>query len=109
MEHQDWNTVTIRGKSAPKTTQTVAKRNPEAERLAKVEREDFVKTKTLSHDSRIALQQARLALQKTQKEIDQMCSFPSNTMSAFESGRSTPNGNQLNTLNRILKVNIKLS
>lgn len=109
MEHQDWNPVILHGKSTPKQHTTVLKQNPTAQHLAKIEREEFVKSKTLSHESRIALQQARLAMKKTQKEVDQLCSFPPNTMSAFESGRSTPNGNQLNTLNRVLKVSLKLS
>ena len=109
MEHQDWNPVILHGKATPRKHDIVAKQNPVAQHLAKIEREEFVKSKTLSHDSRIALQQGRLALKKTQKEIDQLCSFPPNTMSAFESGRSTPNGTQLNTLNRILKITLKLS
>lgn len=109
MEHQDWNTVILHGKSTPRKQETVAKQNPTAAHLAKIEREEFVKSKSLSHESRIALQQARLAQKKTQKEMDQLCSFPPNTFSAFESGRSTPNGTQLNILNRVLKVALKLS
>lgn len=109
MEYQDWNPVILHGKSTPKQHQIVPKQNPVAQHLAKIEREEFVKSKTLSHESRIALQQARLALKKTQKEIDQLCSFPPNTISNFESGRSTPNGTHLNILNRVLKVSLKLS
>ena len=109
MEYQDWNPVILHGKSTPKQHTTVPKQNPIAQHLAKIEREDFVKSKTLSHESRIALQQARLAQKKTQKEMDQLCSFPANTFSNFESGRSTPNGSQLTTINRVLKISLKLS
>lgn len=116
MEHQDWNTVTIRSKnpsvsvSATKHTQkqTVEKRNPEAQRLAKIEREDFVKPKQLSSESRKDLVAARVALKLTQDQLNQRCAFPPHTIKAFEAGHLTPNGTQLNKLNRELKTSLHL-
>lgn len=112
MEHQDWNTVTIRSKnpsvSAPTTRHPVEKRNPEAQRLAKIEREDFVKPKQLSSESRKDLVTARVALKLTQDQLNQRCAFPPHTIKAFEAGHLTPSGGQLNKLNRELKTSLHL-
>ncbi len=110
MEHQDWNTVTIRGQSTPHSSQHQNKPriSNTAAHLAKVEREEFVKTKTLTPESRKDLVTARLALKKTQVELDRQCSFPANSIRDFEAGKCTPSTQQLNILNRILKISLKL-
>lgn len=111
MEHQDWNTVTIRGKSSAPSTprQITEKRNPEAQRLAKVEREEFVKPKQLSSESRKDLVSARVALKLTQDQLNQRCAFPPHTIKGFEAGHLTPSGGQLNRLNRELKTSLHLA
>jgi ribosome-binding protein aMBF1 (putative translation factor) len=110
MEHQDWNPVILRGSNPTQkiTKQTQEKRNPEAQRLAKLEREEYGKPKQLSSDSRKALVAGRLALKLTQDQLNQRCSFPPHTIKAFESGNLTPSGGQLNRLNRELKVSLHL-
>ena len=111
MEHQDWNPVVVRGKnpSGPTTRQTKPRVSGEAAHLAKVEREEFIKSKILSPESRKDLVAARLVLKKTQVELDRQCAFPTNTIREFEAGKLTPNSSQLNRLNRELKISLKLS
>lgn len=112
MDGQDWNPVIVRGKnpspSSSTTKQIQQKKNPEAQRLAKVEREDFVKPKQLSSDSKKQLVAGRLALKLTQDQLNQKCSFPPHTIKAFEAGQLTPSGGQLNRLNRELKSSLHL-
>ena len=107
---QDWETVTIHGKSAPssKAHTQKPKQSPLAAHLAKVEREDFVKPKVLSSESKQALIQARVAQKMTQVELDRKCSFPPHTINAIESGKLTPSSGQMNLLSRVLKITLKL-
>jgi ribosome-binding protein aMBF1 (putative translation factor) len=105
---QDWNPVTIHGKSAPSKLSTRPKVSNEAAHLAKIEREDFVKSKVLSNESKQALIQARVAQKLTQVELDRKCSFPPHTINAFESGKLTPSNGQMNILSRVLKITLKL-
>lgn len=111
MEHQDWNPVVLRGKnpSGANTREIKPRVSGEAARLAKIEREDFVKSKTLAPESRKDLVTARLALKKTQIELDRQCAFPTNTIREIEAGKLTPSSQQLNRLNRELKISLKLS
>ncbi len=108
MDNQDWNTVTIHGKSAPKKNTQHPKVSAEAAHLSKIEREDFVKSKVLSNESKQALIQARLAQKLTQVELDRKCSFPPHTINAFESGKLTPSNGQMNILSRVLKIQLRL-
>jgi ribosome-binding protein aMBF1 (putative translation factor) len=110
MEHQNWETTVIHGKPSASSTKRVQveKRNPEAQRLAKIEREDFVKPKQLSSESRKDLVAARVALKLNQEQLNQRCAFPPHTIKAFEAGHLTPSGGQLNRLNRELKTSLHL-
>lgn len=108
---QDWTPVTIRQKNlaAAGASKVLAeRRSTEGAHLAKLDREEFVKPKVLSAESRKALIDARLALKKTQSELDTICSFPRNTLREIEAGRMTPTGPLLNTLNRQLKLSLRL-
>lgn len=110
MDYQDWAPTIVHGKnpSVGTTKQIQQKRNPEAQHLAKVEREDYVKSKQLSSDSKKQLVAARLALKLSQDQLNQKCSFPPHTIKAFEAGHLIPSGGQLNRLNRELKISLHL-
>lgn len=110
MEHQDWNTVTIRNSAriAEKNRQIQPKRSAEAQRLAKVEREEFTKTKSLSPESRQELVKRRLEEKLTQQQLDQRCSFPAHTIRDLEGNKRCPTNHELQQLSRVLKVNLKL-
>ena len=105
---QDWDTVIIHGKSAPSKASSKKHQSPLNAHLAKVEREEFVKSKTLTNESKQALIQARVAQKMTQVDLDRKCSFPPHTINAFESGKLTPSSGQMNILSRILKITLKL-
>ena len=110
MDHQDWNVVTIRGKAPSRATtaQTQERKTTVGSHLAKLEREEIGKTKILAPESRKELVAARLALKKTQVELDRTCAFPPNTIRDLEAGKLTPTTQQLNRLNRELKLGLKL-
>ena len=110
MEHQDWNTVTIRNSAriAEKNRQIQPKRSGEAQRLAKVEREEFVKTKSLSPESRQELVKRRLEEKLSQQQLDQRCSFPAHTIRDLEGNKRCPTNHELQQLGRVLKINLKL-
>jgi ribosome-binding protein aMBF1 (putative translation factor) len=115
MDYQDWNTVTIRGESAIKRSAAAAaatrpKYSAEAEHLRKIANADGpVKSKTLSSESRQAIVLARVANKWSQADLNMRCAFGANTIRDIEAGRVTPSGGQLNTLSRILKIQLKLS
>ena len=70
---------------------------------------EHIKMKELSHEARQSIMLARTQSKKTQVELNQLCQFPVNTIREIEAGRVTPGLNQINIINRILKLHIKLS
>ena len=110
MEHQDWTPTVIRGKnpSMSTTKEVHTKSSGVGAHLAKIEREEIGKSKILAPESRKELVAARLALKKTQVELDRTCAFPPNTIRDLEAGKLTPTTQQLNRLNRELKLGLKL-
>lgn len=116
MEHQNWEPQVIR-KSAEAMKadalrkgekRTVERKSDEVQRLAKVEREEFVKSKMLAPSSRQELVQRRLAEKLTQQQLDQRCSFPPHTIRDLEANKRAPTQRELQTLNRILKCGLRL-
>ena len=116
MDHQDWTPTVLRnGKvmQARKAAEQAAKPKMTAEaiRLAKLanDEEGSVKrAKVLSAESRQMMMRLRAEQKWTQRDLDMRCSFPANTIRDIESGKIAPSSGQLNTLNRLLKVGLKL-
>lgn len=116
MDHQNWEPQIIRKTAeqlradALRTGKkvTVERRSDEAQRLAKVEREDYTQPKRLASESRQELVQRRLAEKLTQQQLDQRCSFPPHTIRDLEANKRAPTSRELQTLNRILKCGLKL-
>ncbi len=116
MDHQNWEPQVIRKTAAQikadavrrgeKTT--VERKSTEAQRLAKIEREEFVVAKRLAPESRQELVQRRLAEKLTQQQLDQRCSFPAHTIRDLEANKRAPTQKELQTLNRILKCGLRL-
>ncbi len=110
-DHQDWTPVTIRGAAASqgrggggKVTYSHA-----AASMRRAESDDApAKPKVLSMESVRAIQDYRRANSKTQKELDQLCSFPAGTINALEGRRTGPTPRQLQDLNRLLKAGLTL-
>ena len=117
MDGQDWTPVIVGKKSyasalgSGRVTPAPApvRRSNEAHHLAKVEAAEApVKMKTLAPEARQKIVAYRGLKQITQKQLDQACAFPANTMRELESGRLTPSTGQLNTLNRFVGGGLKL-
>jgi len=116
MDGQDWTPVIVGKKSyaSALTTSSAVRITPikssnQAQHLAKVEAAEApVKMKTLTSESRQKIVAYRSLKQITQKQLDQACAFPANTMRELESGRLTPSTGQLNTLNRFVGGGLKL-
>ena len=68
-----------------------------------------IKLKTLSYETRQEITNRRVAKLWTQADLNKFCSFPQNIIRDTEAGRYTPNQQQLNVLNRILKGGIHYS
>jgi DNA-binding transcriptional regulator YiaG len=112
MEHQDWNPVTIRSSAriaAATKKEIVPKRSSDAQRLAKIEKEEYTKAKMLAPESRQELVQRRLAEKLTQQQLDQRCAFPPHTIRDLEANKRAPSSKELQTLNRVLKAGLKLA
>lgn len=117
---QDWASIVI-GKAAAKgssqgpkvagtnTLQKVTTTAAASSARALDAATDVGKRKELTSESRQAMMSARAANKWTQIELNQRCSFPANTIRDVESGRLTPNQNQISILQRILKIQLKLS
>jgi ribosome-binding protein aMBF1 (putative translation factor) len=122
MDHQDWTPVIVasrpvtRSGSRPtvvKGPKTIVERDGNARNAsahaAKLEAADApVKPKMLSSESRKLLTATRVALGKTQVQLNQQCAFPPNTIRELEAGHIHPTGAQLNKLNRELRIGLKL-
>lgn len=109
MDGQDWNTVVIN--SAKGVAKSVAKGlnlTAAAAAQRRVENEELPVRKVLPPESRTQMMQLRAAMKKTQVELNQMCSFPANTIREIEAGRLTPNPSQLIRLNNVLRVKFSL-
>jgi ribosome-binding protein aMBF1 (putative translation factor) len=118
MDGQDWTPVIVGKKSyasahsssnSTKIAPTLVKSSHQAQHLAKVEAAEApVKMKTLAPEARQKIVAYRTLKEITQKQLDQACCFPANTMRELESGRMTPSTGQLNTLNRFVGGGLKL-
>merc|ERR1712072_721113 len=61
---------------------------------------------TVSHDFKMALQQARLAKKMTQAQLAQQINEKGTVINEYESGKAIPNGAIINKLNRALGVRL---
>jgi len=109
MDHQNWDPVIIRSKTAV----TAAKKNSgpnisEAAHAArKIENSEVGKIKMLTGKSRSEMAQARVAKGFTQKQLDQRGQFPANSCNSWEAGKTCPTGPQINILHRLLGIKLE--
>lgn len=66
------------------------------------------RSKMLSADAVRTIQDYRRANSLTQKQLDQRCAFPANTINLLEARRDAPTIKQLQVLNRVLKAGLTL-
>jgi len=114
MNEQDWETVVIR-KTRPTGTVTNKKvaetgrpnLTQNAAAVRKLENSDTVKPRQLSVESRTEITQRRVALGKTQVQLNLDCKFGVNVIRDIENGKYCPQPQQLSILNRLLRSSIK--
>jgi len=110
MEHQNWDPVIIRSKTA--ITAAVKKQSgpnvsEAAQAARKLEAADVGKLKMLTGKSRSEMAQARVAKGFTQKQLDQRGQFPANSCNSWEAGKVCPTGPQINILHRLLGIKLE--
>ena len=108
-DHQDWEPVRLRargGAGAAASTHRV--HNEESVRLRKLDDADVVRIKKFSRESVIALAKWRDENGLSQKQLDQRCSFPANTINALEARRDGPTDKQLRTLQSVTRLSLSL-
>jgi ribosome-binding protein aMBF1 (putative translation factor) len=110
--HQDWSKVVLRNKTTVNASHAAQTKKPAAASQAiasKIADADIAgRIKQLAPESLQQVVNIRAANKWTQAELNQRCNFPVNTIREIEAGRLTPTIGQLNTLNRVLKVGLKL-
>jgi ribosome-binding protein aMBF1 (putative translation factor) len=120
MDGQDWTPVVLRNRKAVASTSALVKapgEGPIQERKGaaknmgasfhKLESTETAGTlKRLSNESKQTIIAKRAAAGWNQARLNQECNFPVNTIRDIECGKICPNVQQLNTLNRILKVGL---
>jgi ribosome-binding protein aMBF1 (putative translation factor) len=114
MSTQDWEPVVIKRsntvRKAPGGSNLSTKpvnMSQDAAYLRKIENSDNVKIRQLSGDARKELTQRRVALGKTQVQLNNDCKFGLNIIRDIESGKYCPLPQQLGVLNRVLRCNVK--
>lgn len=112
MDCQDWGTISVGRRAGGSAAGGAGRPRPTAGAIAAAKIDDTetvaVRIKVFSVDSVRAIQDYRRAHSLTQKQLDQACSFPANTINLLESRRTGPTAGQLQTLNRLLKTGLTL-
>jgi len=102
---KDTATYTIRSAAA---AHVPPRHNAAATAVAKMDAAEHVRVKLLTPESVRIIQDYRREHSLTQKQLDQRCSFPANTVNALESRCAGPTVGHLRDLNRLLKTGLSL-
>jgi hypothetical protein len=100
MDCQDWTTVQVK-RTAPRPPPAKVAAAQAAAHNARLDGDDFkVKRRRLTTESRQALAAARVAMKKSQRDVDKELAFPPNTIRDFEAGTAAPGGPQIGAMQR---------
>lgn len=102
MADQDWETRVLRKNIVKKKPKTVDKT------IVKIDSNDQTtfKHKEITHSFKISLMRARQAKKLSQKELAQKINVKSNLINEYESGKTIPDGQIINKLNRALDIKL---
>lgn len=109
-DHQDWAPVTftkVKQASAKDKSET-QRRSESAVKLSKLDSEDYVPPKVEKSMGK-ALQQARLIKKWSQKDLATKLNTKPQTVQQWEAGKQNIPGEYVNTINRVLNINLKHS
>lgn len=107
---QDWEPVVLRKRGSSDASGSGPKHvDPYSRHIAKIaDSEIAMLPKMFTPESIQAIVNYRKQNNFTQKQMDNQCSFPANTINHLEAKKVAPTPHQLNTLNRILKTGLTL-
>ena len=103
---QDWTPVILK-KSSRSTY--VKPQNEQAQRLAKIDSDEPVKSKMFSSESMQKIIKFRVEHKLGQSDMDTTCLFPRNTMNQIEARKRPPTSREVQTLNHFMKTGLTLS
>lgn len=109
-DHQDWEPVRLRARGGGGGAGAAAHHvhNEEGVRLRKLDEAEVVRIKKFSRESVLALAKWRGENGLSQKQLDQRCSFPANTINALEARRDGPTDKQMRTLQSVTHLSLSL-
>ena len=109
MDNQDWKPVKIESTKLRTLTNKPYHANvsESTHAMKKIEQSEVTRIKMLTPKSRSDMAQARVAKGFTQRQLDQRCQFPANTVNGWEAGKTCPTGPQINILHRILGIKLE--
>ena len=107
MEHQDWNTVVIHGKTTKSQTSPV-RPHREVTKAQKLDQTELGTHEKVSISLAKTIQQARIGKGfKTQKDLAVAIGVPANVINSYECGKAIPDNQILQKLRRVLGVKLK--
>lgn len=111
MDHQDWKPVILKGNPGKNNSQKKeirSKKDPEAQRLYKLDNEEFPtsKIKTTSSEQRKVMIQARTAKKLTQKDLANQVGINIKNIQGYENGKIQINNGEIVKIERFLGVKI---
>ena len=111
MDHQDWKPVILRGNPAKNSFQKKEirqKKDPEAQRLYKLDNEEFPtsKIKTTSLEQRKVMIQGRTAKKLTQKELANQTGINIKNIQGYENGKIPINNSEIVKIGKFLGVKL---
>ena len=74
---------------------------------AKLEENEIGRHKTSSRTLAMQIQQARLAKNLSQDDLNKKCNFPKGTVTSYENGKAIVNSTELRTMSTNLGINLK--
>ena len=84
----------------------VNKQNTQSTDMRKIENEEVQLMKS-THEMSLAIQNKRLALNLTQKQANDLCQLPPNTINKYENMSANVEQNELTKINKSLNLKLK--
>lgn len=104
MEHQDWKPVECKPKHSRSVSKIPKQNPPGTSQFRALDSVEPPAPEKLNVETRIAIQQARMSMKLSQKDLANKCSLPVNLISEYENGKAIPERKILNKLAGVLGV-----
>ena len=109
-EEGEWITVAYRRRGKPRSVRRVPVSVPEVNtvEVKREVKEEDMKTKRVSMESRQELVKSRLEMKLSQVDADMKCNLAKNTINRIENGSYVPDGVTLGKIRRFMGVELRL-